>query len=94
MSDQADEAVAVKRGRGRSPYRMSEEHRDKIRNSNILNNLIEHVSGKREMSSTQVSAGLGLLKKCLPDLQAVTISGDDEADAINVVARIERVITK
>lgn len=93
MSDQADEAVAVKRGRGRSPYRMSEEHRDKIRNSNILNNLIEHVSGNREMTSTQVSAGLGLLKKCLPDLQAVTISGDDEADAINVVARIERVIT-
>jgi hypothetical protein len=92
MSDQADEAVAVKRGRGRSPYRMSEEHRDKIRNSNILNNLIEHVSGNREMSSTQVSAGLGLLKKCLPDLQAVTISGDDEADAINVVARIERVL--
>jgi len=94
MSDQADEAVAVKRGRGRSPYRMSEEHRDKIRNSNILNNLIEHVQGNREMSSTQVSAGLGLLKKCLPDLQAVTISGDDEADAINIVARIERVITR
>ena len=94
MSDQADEAVAVKRGRGRSPYRMSEEHRDKIRNSNILNNLIEHVQGNREMTSTQVSAGLGLLKKCLPDLQAVTISGDDEADAINVVARIERVITR
>lgn len=94
MSDQANEAVAVKRGRGRSPYRMSEEHRDKIRNSNILNNLIEHVQGNREMTSTQVSAGLGLLKKCLPDLQAVTISGDDEADAINVVARIERVITR
>ena len=94
MSDQADEAVAVKRGRGRSPYRMSEEHRDKIRNSNILSNLISHVEGPKEMSATQVSAGLGLLKKCLPDLQAVTISGDDEADAINVVARIERVITK
>jgi len=94
MSDQANEAVAVKRGRGRSPYRMSEEHRDKIRNSNILNNLIEHVSGNRDMTSTQVSAGLGLLKKALPDLQAVTISGDDEADAINIVARIERVITR
>ncbi len=94
MSDQADEAVAVKRGRGRSPYRMSEEHRDKIRNSNILSNLISHVEGTKEMSATQVSAGLGLLKKCLPDLQAVTISGDDEADAINVVARIERVITR
>ena len=94
MSDQANEAVAVKRGRGRSPYRMSEEHRDKIRNSNILNNLIEHVQGNREMTSTQVSAGLGLLKKCLPDLQSVSVSGDDDADPISVIARIERVITK
>ena len=96
MSDQANPAVAsdVKRGRGRSPYRMSEAHRDKIRNSNILNALMEHVEGNREMSSTQVSAGLGLLKKCLPDLQSVSVSGDDEADPINIVTRIERVVVK
>lgn len=57
--------------RGRKPgFRMSEEHRVKIQNSNILNALVEHVEGKREMSATQVSAGLGLLKKVLPDLSA------------------------
>jgi len=49
MSDQATEAVAEKRGRGRTPYRMSEAHREKIRNSNILNALLEHVEGVREM---------------------------------------------
>jgi len=49
---------------------MSEEHRVKIKNSNILNALVEHVEGKREMSATQVSAGLGLLKKVMPDLSA------------------------
>ncbi len=91
-----DQAPAVapetKRGRGRSPYRMSEEHREKIRNSNILNALLEHVEGKRDMAATQVTAGLGLLKKALPDLQSVTVSGDDEADPINVIARIERVL--
>lgn len=27
------------------------------------------------MSATQVTAGLGLLKKCLPDLAAIDISG-------------------
>src|SRR5690242_13077471 len=55
--------------RGRAPgFRMSEEHRVKIQNSNILNALIEHIEGKREMSATQVSAGLGLLRKVLPDL--------------------------
>jgi len=47
---------------------MSEEHRVKIKNSNILNALIEHVEGKREMSSTQVTAGLGLLAKVMPNL--------------------------
>lgn len=95
MSDQADEAVAAeKRGRGRTPYRMSEAHRDKIRNSNILNALLEHVEGNREMSSTQVTAGLGLLKKALPDLQAMSIQGEEDGEAINIVHRIERVITK
>ncbi len=49
---------------------MTEEHRVKIQNSNILNALIEHVEGRRDMSSTQVSAALGLLRKVLPDLQA------------------------
>lgn len=55
---------------------MSDAHRAKIQKSNILNALIEHVAGKREMSATQVNAGLGLLKKCLPDLASVTVSGD------------------
>jgi hypothetical protein len=63
--------------RGRQPgFRMSEAHRVKIQNSNILNSLIEHVEGKREMSATQVSAGLGLLKKVLPDLSSVELSGE------------------
>lgn len=66
--------------RGRKPgFRMSEEHRVKIQNSNILNALLEHVTGDREMSSTQVSAGIALLKKTLPDLSAVTIGGDDDS---------------
>lgn len=57
--------------RGRKPgFRMSNEHRVKIQNSNILNALIEHVEGIREMSASQVTAGLGLLRKVLPDLQA------------------------
>ena len=63
------------RGR-KAGFRMSDEHRVKIQNSNILNSLIEHVEGKREMSATQVSAGLGLLKKVLPDLSSVELSGE------------------
>lgn len=66
--------------RGRKPgFRMSEEHRVKIQNSNILNALIEHVEGKRDMSATQVSAGVALLKKVLPDVSQVTVQGDEES---------------
>jgi hypothetical protein len=65
------------RGRPRGS-KMPEDHRDKIRNSNILNNLIQHCEGLRDMSQTQVTASLGLLKKCLPDLSAVTVGGDKE----------------
>jgi hypothetical protein len=59
-------------------YAMSSAHRDKIKNSNILNALIEHAEGTREMSATQVTAGIGLLRKVLPDLAAVTVAGDEE----------------
>lgn len=57
---------------------MTDEHRVKIKNSNILNALIEHVEGKREMSSTQVTAGLGLLKKVMPDEQSIQHGNDPE----------------
>lgn len=86
----ADETVPVSRGR-KPGFRMSEEHRVKIQNSNILNALIEHIEGRREMSPSQVSAGLGLLKKALPDLSGVTVSGDEDAP-LQVIQRIERVI--
>ena len=63
--------------RGRKPgFHMSDEHRVKIQNSNILNALIEHVNGVREMSATQVSAGLGLLRKVLPDLSQAEIKSE------------------
>ena len=78
--------------RGRKPgFRMSDEHRVKIQNSNILNALVEHVEGKREMSATQVSAGLGLLKKILPDLSNVEMTGAD-GGPIDARLTIERTI--
>jgi hypothetical protein len=70
-------------GRGRpAGFIMDESHRVKIQNSNILNALIEHTEGRREMSSTQVTAGIALLKKVMPDLQAIQHTGTGEAGAI------------
>jgi hypothetical protein len=75
--------------RGRKPgFVMSDEHRVKIQNSNILNALVEHVVGKREMSATQVSAGVALLKKVLPDLTSVTVGGDAD-NPLQTFTRIE-----
>jgi hypothetical protein len=68
---------ARKRSRGREPgFRMSGEHRTKIQNSRILRVLIDHIEGREEVSPARVTAALGLLKKVLPDLQAVTVGGD------------------
>lgn len=36
----------------------------------IVNRLQAHVKGEQEMTATQITAGLGLLKKVLPDLAA------------------------
>lgn len=64
--------------RGRpAGFKMTDEHRAKISNSNILNALIEHIQGTREMSGTQVTAGLGLLKKVMPDLATLQHTGED-----------------
>ena len=75
------------RGR-KAGFRMSDEHRVKIQNSNILNALVEHVEGKREMSATQVSAGLGLLKKVLPDLSQTALEGGDKPLSIESIQRV------
>lgn len=84
----------TKRGRGREPgFRMSNEHRLKIQKSNILNVLMQHAVGEKEMSATQVQAGLGLLKKVLPDLNAITLSGDED-NPIETVTRIELIAPK
>ena len=64
---------------------MSEEHRAKIRNSNILNALIEHIEGRREMGASQVTAALGLLRKILPDLSAAEITSET---TVRFVARV------
>jgi hypothetical protein len=76
--------------RGRKPgFVMSDEHRVKIQNSNILNALVEHVEGRRDMSASQVTAGIALLKKVLPDLQGIELSGKD-GGPIEIVSKRQR----
>lgn len=65
------------------PARLNPRHqqmvREKIRASQLVNRLENHVLGDLELTATQVTAALGLLKKCVPDLRVtdstVTVDG-------------------
>ena len=68
-----------KRGRGREPgFIMGPEHRAKIANSKIFNNLIRAAEGEVELTQQQERISLALLKKVMPDLQSVTVEGGAE----------------
>jgi len=51
--------------------------RDKIRATLLVKALEDHVFGSREMAATQVTAALGLLKKCVPDVARSEVTGED-----------------
>jgi hypothetical protein len=78
--------MAARRGRT-AGFIMSDEHRLKIQNSNILRCLIAHAEGTREMSATQVSAGMGLLRKVLPDLSTIEVGGLNGAPLVVQVVK-------
>jgi hypothetical protein len=72
-----EQSAEPKRKRGRvAGFVMSQEHRDKIAKSNIVTALISHAEGRNDMTATQVTAALGLLKKVMPDLQSIEGSMD------------------
>jgi len=54
-----------------------ENTRKKIQASQLINRLTNHILAEDdEMSQSQVNAALGLLKKTLPDLKQVDLSGE------------------
>jgi hypothetical protein len=55
---------------------MPQQWRDKIQTSMIVNRLTSHIKGEVELTKSQVSAALGLLKKSIPDLGCIALSGD------------------
>ena len=53
------------------------ETRKKIQTTQIINRLTKHFNSEVELSQTQVKTAEILLKKSLPDLSAIEISGDE-----------------
>ena len=64
--------------------------RAKIQTSQLINRLTDHALGTIELTATQVRAIEVLIKKTLPDLSAVELSGDQD-NPVEVVTRIELV---
>lgn len=56
--------------------RHQDEVRAKIQASQLINRLTNHAFGEVELSTTQVKAIEILLKKSIPDLTAVDLTGD------------------
>ena len=68
--------------------------RKKIQASQLINVLQDHaLTGGEDISHSRMKAIEILLRKSIPDLSAVTISGDDE-NPIKTVNRIELVALK
>lgn len=75
----------AEKSHARKDSRLKTQHREAIKTSMIINRLTDHVDGKVEMSATQVTAGLGLLRKVLPDLKATEHDGELKIDFPNQV---------
>jgi len=58
--------------------RHSQEVRDKIQASVIIDRLQKHVNGDLEMTSTQVNAANSLLDRSVPKLSQIQHVGDNE----------------
>jgi len=62
--------------------------REKIRTSQLINRLEKHAFGEVELTQTQVRAIEILIKKTLPDLASVELTGDkDNPVALQLIKR-------
>lgn len=55
------------------PKRLVDQARNNIPVGRICARLAKHVEGKLKMSTTQIRAAEVLLRKCMPDLQAIAL---------------------
>lgn len=66
-----------------------ERIRERIQADRIIKKLENHILDAEEMSSSQVTAALGLLKKRVPDLASITLSGDNENPLVHTFRWME-----
>ena len=65
-----------------------DEMRRRIRVTLLLKKLEDHALGESEMSATQIRAAETVLRKAMPDLSTVALTGED-GGPVQSVQRIE-----
>ena len=66
--------------------------RAKIGSIHLAKRLEKHANGELELSSTQIQAAKILLAKTIPDLSAITLSGDQENPIVHTLAQSDQEI--
>jgi hypothetical protein len=69
---------------------LSEATRQRIQTTMLVDRLEKHILGEVEMSQTQMRAVEILLKKTLPDLSSVEMSGNEESPLTIVLQSFAR----
>lgn len=67
----------------RRKLRHDENTRGKIQAAQIINRLQGYVNGTVKLEAGQVSAGLGLLRKVIPDLSSTALT-DPQGNALTI----------
>lgn len=65
-----------------------EDVRAKIQTSQLINRLENHALGDLDLSPTQIKAIEVLIRKTLPDLSAVSLSGDPDNPVLILERRV------
>lgn len=68
-------------------FRHTQGTRDKIQATNLVHRLYDCAMGEVELTPQQVNAAKALLNKVLPDLSAIEIDAEVEADIKTEVKR-------
>lgn len=81
--------MAARKNRGTKDNPWHETVRERLRASMLEKKLLEHIDGKREMSTTQFSAAKTLLAKILPDLTETEtkVSGELTVNIVQYAGR-------
>jgi hypothetical protein len=70
---------------------MGEEHRAKIKNSQVLNQLVKHVETPEGiLNASQVTAGLGLLGFAYPKIQPI----DEQTGKAGITVKLAKDVEK